>query len=122
MFTLVLIKTFGFFYLLSSILLLLKQDALKVFKASISKENLLNRGLYGLLISILILVTHHDIVWGVSIIVTIIGVLGMLKSVVSILYPDSIIKKLNNMTIKDFRNRIIFTLIMSLVLLYFAYK
>jgi len=122
MVTIVLLKTLGFFYLLSSILMIIKNDTLDLLKNSLSKSDLLNRGLIGLLFSILILVTHHDLVWDVSMMLTIIGVLGIVKSVVSILYPDYVIKKINNMTARNYKLRLVFSTFLSFILLYFAYK
>jgi hypothetical protein len=102
--------------------MIIKNDTLDLLKNSLSKSDLLNRGLIGLLFSILILVTHHDLVWDVSMMLTIIGVLGIVKSVVSILYPDYVIKKINNMTARNYKLRLVFSTFLSFMLLYFAYK
>ncbi len=120
--TIILLKTLGFFYLFTSVLMILKPNVIDLFKNSVSEYNLLNRGLTGLLFSILILVIHNDFVWDISIIITLIGLLGVIKSIVLILYPDYVIKKVNNMTALNYKLRLVFSTFLSFILLYGAYR
>jgi len=118
----ILLKTLGFYYLTVSFLMLIRKGTLDLIKQSYSISRLFNQGIISLLFSILLLVLYHDFIWDRTVIITIIGCLGLIKSTILILYPDYIINRLNNMTIQLFRIRLFISFLVGILLLYAAFK
>lgn len=118
----ILLKTLGFFYIITSCIFFLKKDLIDVIKQTTTKNTLLYLGLFSLLFSIFLLVINHNLSWDLTALISLIGFLGIIKAVVMILYPYYYIKRLSNITFKSFRIRLLFSFILGVLLLYTAYK
>ena len=118
----ILLKTLGLFYIITSCIFFLKKDLIDVIKQTTTIITLFYQGLFSLLFSIFLLVINHDLSWDLTLLISLIGFLGIIKAIVMILYPDYYIKRLSTITFKSFRIRLFFSFILGLILLYAAYK
>ena len=116
----ILIKTMGIWLIIYSVLILFKPDLLSLMK-SISKSSLFLSGIAYLFFFIFLLLTNYETPHDYSVLITLISILGILKSIVLMLFPDYALRRIEIITLFELRIRALVGLCLGILLLYSIY-
>jgi hypothetical protein len=111
----ILTKTMGIWLIIYSVLILFKSDLLSLMK-SISESSLFLWGLAYLFFFIFLLLTNYESPNDYNVLMTIISVLGILKSFLLMLFPDYSLRSMERITLLELRIRGLFALCLGLLL------